>query len=112
MSLGPQNVCYGSLQATYLVQLTLTPASVGVTTSAEQTFTVPGLLAGDQISGISLQGAWTNLTDIVNYRVVSNNTLGISFQNTTAGALTPPAGVYLIEVNRPALPGPQPGIIQ
>lgn len=112
MSLGPQNVCYGNLQATYLVQVTLTPASVATVTSAEQTFTVPGLLAGDQISGISLQAAWTVLVDVVNYRVVSNNTLGISFQNNTAGPLVPPAGVYLIEVNRPALPAPQPGVIQ
>lgn len=112
MSLGPQNVCYGNLAATYLLQATLTPASVATVTSAEQTFTVPGVLAGDQISGISLQAAWTVLVDIVNYRVVSNNTIGISFQNNTAGPLTPPAGTYLIEVNRPALPAPQPGVIQ
>lgn len=112
MSLGPQNVCYGSLQSTFLLQVTLTPASVPTITSAEQTFTVPGVLVGDQISGVSLQAAWTNLTDIVNYRVVSNNTIGISFQNGTAGALVPPGGIYLIEVNRPAIPGPQPGVIQ
>lgn len=112
MSLGPQNVCYGSLQATYLIQLTLTPASVNAATSAEQLFTVPGVLLGDQISGVSLQAAWPNLTDIVNYRVSANNQIGVTFQNGTVGALVPPAGTYLIEVNRPALPGPQPGVIQ
>lgn len=112
MSLGPQNVCYGNLQAAYLLQVTLTPASVATVTSVEQTFTIPGLLVGDQIAGISFQGAWTVLVDIVNSRVVSNNTLGLSFQNGTAGPLVPPPGSYLIEVNRPALPGPQPGIIQ
>lgn len=112
MSLGPQNVCYGNLQATFLLQVALTPVAVSTISTAEQSFTVPGLLAGDQISGISLQAAWTGLTDIVNYRVISNNTLGVSFQNTTAGSLTPPAGNYLIEVNRPALPAPLPGVIQ
>lgn len=91
----------GNVQSTTVISVSLTPASVGSATSAEQSFTVPGLQVGDQVSGISLQAAWTSLTGIVNLRVVSANTLGISFQNNTAGALTPPAGVYFIEINRP-----------
>lgn len=112
MSLGPQNVCYGNLQSTFVLQVALTPASVATVTSIEQTFTVPGLLVGDQVSALSLQAAWTVLVDVVNMRVSANNTLGVSFQNNTAGPLVPPAGTYLIEVNRPALPAPLPGIIQ
>lgn len=112
MPIGPQDICRGNLQATFLLQVTLTPAAVATVTSAEQTFTIPGLLVGDQISGISLQAAWTVLVDIVNYRVTANNTLGISFQNNTAGSLTPPAGTYLIEVNRPSFQAPLPGVIQ
>jgi hypothetical protein len=111
MSLGTQDLCRGNLQSTIVLQATLTPASVATITSIEQTFTVPGILAGDQISGVSLQAAWTVLVDIVNYRSVSNNTLGISFQNNTAGALVPPAGIYLIEVNRPSFT-PLPTSIQ
>lgn len=112
MSLGPQVVNYGNIQATFLLQASLTPAAVNATTSAEQTFTVPGLLVGDQISALSLQAAWTVLVDVVNARVSANNTLAISFQNGTGGSVTPPAGTYLLEVNRPAFPAPQPSVIQ
>ena len=112
MSLGPQVVNYGNIQATLLMQLSLTPSSVGATTSAEQTFTVSGLLVGDQVSAINLQAAWTVLVDIVNVRVSANNTLAISFQNNTGGSVTPPAGTYLLEINRPAFPAPQPSVIQ
>jgi len=112
MSLGPQIVNYGNVQSTFLLQVALTPTAVGATTSAEQTFTVPGLLVGDQISAVSLQAAWTVLVDIVNCRVSANNTLAMSFQNNTGGSLSPPSGTYLLEVNRPAFPAPQPSIIQ
>src|SRR6185369_16341829 len=96
------DIARGNLQGTYLLSVSLTPAGVATVTSAEQTFTVPGLLVGDQISGINFQGAWTVLVDVVNFRVVSINTMGLSFQNNTAGTVTPPAGIYLIEVNRPS----------
>src|SRR6185295_8788268 len=96
------DIARGNLQGTFLLSVSLAPAGVATVTSAEQSFTVPGLLVGDQISGIAFQGAWTVLVDVVNYRVSANNTLGISFQNNTAGTVTPPAGAYLIEVNRPS----------
>lgn len=111
MSLGQQDICRGNLQSTIVLSVTLTPVSVNATTSAEQTFTVNGLLVGDQISAISLQAAWTVLVDIVNYRVSANNTLAVSFQNNTGGGLTPPSGTYLIEVNRPSQ-SPLPASIQ
>jgi hypothetical protein len=111
MSVGPQLVTYGNVSATYVLQVALTPAAVAATTSAEQTFTVPGLQTGDQISAINFQGAWTVLVDIVNYRVIGNNSLGISFQNNTGGSLSPPSGNYLLEVNRPGV-SPLVGIIQ
>jgi len=91
----------GNVATTILCSLSLTPASVNATTTAEQTFTVPGLQAGDQVSALELQAAWTSATSIVNVRVTANNTLGVSFQNNTGGSLTPPAGTYLLEVNRP-----------
>jgi hypothetical protein len=101
MPLGPQIVTFGNVQSTWVLTVTLTPVLVTTITSAEQTFTVPGVAVGDQVSNITFQGAWTVLVDIVNTRVISNNTLGVSFQNNTAGSLTPPAGSYLIEINRP-----------
>lgn len=96
------DIARGNLQGTYVLAVALTPGSTATVTSAEQSFTVPGILVGDQISNITFQGAWTVLVDIVNTRVISNNTLGVSFQNNTAGTLSAPTGTYLIEVNRPS----------
>jgi hypothetical protein len=97
----------GNVSTTIIAQVSLTPASVGATTSAEQSFTVPGILPNDQISAVSLQAAWTSLTSLVSFRAISANTLGVSFSNGTAGSLTPPAGVYFVEINRAeALPLP------
>lgn len=90
----------GNIALTILVSLTLTPTSVPSGSVAEQTFSVPGLQMGDQVSAIQLQAAWTGLTSIVGARVSTANTLAISFQNGTGGALVPPAGTYLLEVNR------------
>lgn len=98
----------GNILYSFIIAPTLTPAQVNATTAAEQTFTVQGLQAGDQISGISFVGAITNLVSIVNFRVTAANTIGISFANGTGGALTPASGVYLIEVNRPEAPNNLP----
>jgi hypothetical protein len=90
----------GNISLTILVSLSLTPTSVPSASVAEQSFPVPGLQMGDQVSAVQLQAAWTGLTSIVGSRVSAANTLAISFQNGTGGALTPPAGTYLLEVNR------------
>jgi hypothetical protein len=94
-------VNYGNIQSTYLLQVTLTPVLVTTVTAAEQSFTIPGLLIGDQISDVSYLGAWTVAVSVTNYRVSAANTLSISYYNGTAGSVTPPAGTYLVEVNRP-----------
>lgn len=73
---------------------TLTPVSVAANESAEQTFTVPGLIAGGQVAvtkpsvttGLSLGGA----------RISAVNTLAINFANNTAAAITPPVEAYTI----------------
>jgi len=101
MPLGPQIVTYGNLQSTFLLTVTLTPAATAATTTLEQTFTVPGLQVGDQISGISPQFALTTQVDIINARVSAANTLAVAFSNVTAGSLTYPSGTFYIEVNRP-----------
>lgn len=99
---GPTILASGNLSNTFLLTLSLTPAAVNTVTTAEQSFTVQGLLIGDQVSGVTYIGVWPNLTDMINFRVISNNTLAITFQNGTGGSLTPPAGTYLVEINRPA----------
>ena len=74
---------------------TLTPIGVAANTTAEQTFTVTGLVAGSPVwvnkptaqSGLGISGA----------RVSAANTLAINFLNTTATTITPTAGeVYTV----------------
>jgi hypothetical protein len=76
-----------------VISQTLTPASVGAATSAEQTFTVAGLVTTDIVI---VEGNTGNATGIVGARVSAANTLAIKFVNPTAGALTPGAGTYRI----------------
>ena len=90
----------GNLVKQSVISVTLTPASVAINTTAEQTFTVNGLLAGDFVS-CNKPTAQAGL-GIVGCRVSAANTLAITFSNNTAGAITPTAAqVYLILVTRP-----------
>lgn len=103
MAQGANLVNYGNILSTFVIKTTLTPVAVNATTAAQQTFTVPGLQVGDQISDVSLQGAWTVAVATTNFWCSAANTLAISYYNGTAGSLTPPSGSYYIEVNRPDL---------
>jgi hypothetical protein len=78
----------------YRIVQTLTPASVGANTTAEQTFTVPGLQIGDSID-VNKASHQTGLS-IGNVRVSAANTLAIQFVNTTAGAIVPTAEQYIV----------------
>lgn len=91
----------GNTQQLYVMKATLSPAEVAVNTTAEQTFTVKGLrLATDMICAVSKPTAQAGL-GIVGWRVTANDTLGITFSNNTAGAITPTASQdYLIQVAR------------
>lgn len=102
MPLGPTIVNYGNVSSTFLLTISITPAATASATTLEQTFTVPGLLVGDQISNVSPQFAISTLVDIINARVSANNTLALAFSNNTAGSLTYPSGSFYVEVNRPA----------
>lgn len=76
------------------VSLALTPVSVAANTTAEQTFTVTGLNTNDMVfvtkpsldAGLGVTGA----------RVTAADTLGITYVNATAVALTPTAEIYKI----------------
>jgi hypothetical protein len=73
---------------------TLTPVSVAANTSAEQTFTVTGLVSGGKVivtkpsvtTGLMLAGA----------RISAANTLALNFANNTSAAITPPVESYQI----------------
>jgi hypothetical protein len=73
---------------------TITPASVGAATVAEQTFTVTGLTTADKV--IVNPPSIANATGIAGARVSAADTLAIRYVNPTAGALTPTAGTNTI----------------
>ncbi len=67
----------------------LSPASVAANTTAEQQFAVSGLRAGEAVV-VTKPTVQAGL-DVVGYRIVRDNVLGITFGNYTSGALTPTA---------------------
>ena len=100
---GPSDIPRGNIQLAMVLGLTISPAQVAANTTAEQTFTLSGLLPGDVVS-VTKPTTQAGL-GIVNSRVTAANTIGITFANTTAGGLTPTAGeTYIIELNRPTNP--------
>lgn len=68
----------------------LTPAPVLSNTIVEQQFTVTGVRVGE-VAIVSKATTQAGL-DIMGCRVVSNNTVGITFGNVTAAAITPTGG--------------------
>lgn len=82
------------ITALFIIRQTLTPASVGANTTAEQTFNVPGLLVGDSLD-INKASHQAGLS-IGNVRVSAANTLAIQFVNTSGGAIVPTAEQYII----------------
>lgn len=94
-------VITGNAQSMGIVSLTLSPASVAANTTAEQTFTLPGLRTSDAVCGVSKPTAQAGL-GIVGYRVSAANTVAITFVNATASPIVPTASeVYLLQVVRP-----------
>lgn len=87
----------GNARAAGILSVSLTPASVGANTTAEQTFAVTGLLPTDFVA---VSADVQNGVGIVGARVSAVDTLAIRFGNFTAGALTPTAGAYIVHVER------------
>lgn len=73
---------------------TLTPLSVAAATTAEQTFTVTGLLA-NTVVWVNKPSP-TNGLGIAGVRISAANTLAINYVNVTSGAIVPPAETYII----------------
>ena len=100
----------GNILYSWAVALTLTPSSVAQNTTAEQSFTVNGLLLSDFVdvyyfgTNVSTPAGQTAGIGIVNNRVSAANTLQIGFVNSTGGSLTPAAGIYYLLITRPEVP--------
>ena len=73
-------------------------ASVAAATSAEQQFTVTGLITTDRV--VVSKPSLTAGLGVVNARVSSANILALTFMNATAGAIDPAAEVYIITAFR------------
>lgn len=89
----------GNAQNISVISQSLDVASVAANTSAEQTFTVNGLLVNDFVE-VNKPSASAGL-GVVNARVSAANTLAITFMNATASPINPAAETYLIKVTRP-----------
>lgn len=82
-------ILMGNLLSTGVASVSLSPAIVAANTTAEQTFTVAGLKAGDFVS-VNKPTAQAGLS-IAGCRVSADNTLAITFGNHTAAGITPTA---------------------
>ena len=90
----------GNLVKQSVISVTLSPALIVLNTTAEQTFTVNGLLPGDMVL-VNKPTAQAGL-GIVGSRVSAANTLAITFSNVTGSSITPTAAqTYLVLVSRP-----------
>lgn len=94
-------MAYTGVATDKVINLTasLTPASTGAATIAEQTFTLTGVQLGDVVvvNGPQITAG----VSPVAVRVSALNQVAIAFSNPTAGALTAAAGTYRFAVIRP-----------
>ncbi len=84
---------YGNVIAMIGFSIVMDPASVATITTAEQTFTVPGLKVGDWV--YLSKPTNTAGVGIVNCRVSAADTLAITFVNPTAGSVNPASETYM-----------------
>ena len=77
-----------------VLSIALDVASVAANTSAEQTFTVPGLTT-DMVVFVNKPSLSAGLV-VGNARVSAANTLALTFGNSTAGAVDPASETYLV----------------
>jgi hypothetical protein len=89
----------GNILGAGVFTVSITPVSVAANTTAQQSFTIPGVRVGDLVvaispslsAGVGVEGA----------RVTAENTVAITFQNSTAAGVVPAAGAYQFLAVRP-----------
>lgn len=92
-------IIQGNAYGVYVLKANITPSSVATITTAEQTFALPGVRAGDSVT-VTPPGHQAGVAAAA-ARVTAKNTVGITFVNPTAGNVTPSAGDYIFTVIRP-----------
>lgn len=89
----------GNVYGMMVVTLPLDVTSVAANTTAERTMTVPGVRVGDWV--FVNKPTLTAGLGICNARVSAADTIAITYNNNTAGALDPAAENYSILIVRP-----------
>ncbi len=77
----------------------LTPSAVSANSVAEQTFTVTGILTSDKLVNV-IKPTLTTHIGIVGARISANNTIAITYLNSSGGSATPAAETYSVLVWR------------
>jgi hypothetical protein len=95
----------GNAHETFYIQPTLAPTAVA-STSSNQTFTVPGLLATDIVFIIGLIGTQTAGITYAEAEATAANTLQVQFLNVSGSSATPATGSYILQVVRAEGPLP------
>lgn len=80
----------GNINKLMVVSVALTPSAVSANTTAQQTFTVPGVLATDVVIAVEKPSHQAGL-GVVGARVTAADTVGITFSNNTGAGITPTA---------------------
>jgi len=88
----------GNIDRVKLISRFLTPVSVAANTTATQSFAIPGLQTGDWIAPTMTVA--TAGIGIVDARVGANDTMTVTFCNTTGGPIVPTANTFRILVVR------------
>lgn len=80
----------GNIASLGVASVVLSPAQVAANTTAEQTFTVPGLRASDVLVDVNKPTQQAGL-GVCGVRVSAANTMAVTFVNATAAPITPTA---------------------
>jgi hypothetical protein len=86
--------------ATFTLDVSLDLGSQAPSTTTDNTVTVPGLLAGDDIVGIVPPSGLNAGLAVSHARVTAADTVSLRMANATAGAIDPAALTYRFIVGR------------
>jgi len=82
-------------------QVSITPGAIALSSTVDVSVTLPGALSTDFIMNVT-KPTLTSGVDIGNARMTANNTMKITFQNSTSAQITPATETYTICLARPS----------
>ena len=84
-------------------EATVTPGAISANTSSDVTVTLQGAKATDIILSVN-KPTLTAGIDVGNARMTADNTMKMTFQNSTSATVTPATEIYTISLARPEKP--------